>query len=120
MQIIGIILILGVIALFFVWLRFQRKQEQASEHGGIQEAVVLVKGAYDPNVITVKAGIPLRLHFNRQEDAECSRFVTFDGLQLRRDLKPFVVTDIEFTPQATGEIKFTCDMGMYQGKIIVT
>lgn len=118
-QIIGVAFIVGVVGLFFFWLRFQRKQEQAEMHGGVQEITVLVKGAYDPNVITVKAGIPVRLHFNRQENADCSRFVTFEGLKLREDLKPFGITDVEFTPKKPGEIPFTCDMGMYQGKIIV-
>jgi len=118
-QIIGIVLIALVIGLFFLWLRFQRKQEQAMEQGGVQEATVLVKGAYDPNVVTVKAGVPLILHFNRQEDTSCSRFVTFEGLNIRKDLKEFGVTDVKFTPEKPGEIPFTCDMGMYQGRIII-
>jgi len=118
-QIIGYVLIILVLGLFFLWLRFQRKQERALEQGGVQEATVLVKGAYDPNVVTVKQSIPLILHFNRQEDASCSRFVTFGGLNIRKELKPFAVTDITLTPDKTGEIPFTCDMGMYQGKIVV-
>ena len=118
-QIVGIVLIVGVVGLFFFWLRFQRRQERAAEHSGVQEVTVLVKGAYDPNVITVKAGIPLRIHFNRQEDVDCSRFVTFEGLNIRKDLKAFGMTDVEFTPEKPGEIPFTCDMGMYQGKIMV-
>lgn len=118
-QIIGIVLIAVIAGLFFLWLRFQRKQESAMEQGGKQEVTILVKGAYDPNVITAKAGVPLIIHFNRQEDASCSWFVTFEGLNVRKDLKPFGVTDVEFTPTQTGEIPFTCDMGMYQGKVIV-
>lgn len=119
-QFLGIILILIVVGLYLVWLKFQRKQEQAEVSGGNQEVTVLVKGAYDPNEITVKAGIPLRIHFNRQEDADCSRFVTFDSIGIRKDLTSFGMTDVEFTPKEKGEIAFTCDMGMYQGKIIVT
>ncbi len=118
-QLIGIVLIALVVGLFFLWLRFQRRQERASESGGIQEVTILVKGAYDPNVITAKAGIPLRIHFNRQEDTDCSRFVTFDTLHLRKNLKSFSTTEIEFTPEKAGEYPFACDMGMYQGKLIV-
>ncbi|MFH0804613.1 MAG: cupredoxin domain-containing protein [Patescibacteria group bacterium] len=120
MQIFGIVLIGVVIVLFFVWLRFQRRQEAAVDAGGVQEVTVLVKGAYDPNTITAKVGLPLVIHFSRQEDTSCSRFVTFDSLKIRRDLKPFAVTDVKLTPASPGEITFTCDMGMYQGKIIVT
>ncbi|MBI5037680.1 MAG: cupredoxin domain-containing protein [Candidatus Kerfeldbacteria bacterium] len=119
-QIIGILLIILVIAFFALWLRFQRRQEKADFKDNAQEITVLVKGAYDPNVITVRAGVPLRIHFNRQEDTDCSRYVTFDGLNIRKDLKAFAMTDVEFTPKNPGEISFTCDMGMYQGKIIVT
>lgn len=118
-QIIGVVLVAVIIGLFFLWLKFQRKQESAMEQGGKQEATILVKGAYDPNVIAAKSGVPLIIHFNRQEDAACSRFVTFEGLNIRKDLKPFAVTDVEFTPAKAGEIPFTCDMGMYQGKLIV-
>lgn len=119
-QIIGIIGIFAVIGLYFLWLKFQRKQEKAEIGGGVQEVTVLVKGAYDPNEITVKTGVPLRMHFNRQENTECSRFVSFDTIGIRKDLKAFAMTDVEFTPKQKGEIRFTCDMGMYQGKIIVT
>jgi len=118
-QIIGIFLVFAIIGIFLLWLRFQRKQQKAESHGGIQEVTVLVKGAYDPSHISVQSGIPVRIHFNRQEDAECSRFVTFDGLNMRKDLGAFAITDVEFTPKHKGEISFTCDMGMYQGKIIV-
>ncbi len=118
-QISGVILIAAVVGMFFLWLRFQRKQEKAEMHGGIQEVTVLVKDAYDPRVVTVKAGIPVRMHFNRQEGTDCSRFVTFEGLNLRKDLRAFAMTDVEFTPEKPGEIPFTCDMGMYQGKVVV-
>lgn len=119
MFIVGIILIIIVVSLYIAWLQFQRKQERAELSGGVQEVTVLVKGAYDPNEITVQSGVPLLIHFNRQEDAECSRFVTFDQVGIRKELKPFSMTDVEFTPKQAGEIPFTCDMGMYQGKIIV-
>lgn len=118
-SVIGSILILVIIAAYVAWLRFQRKQERATTNGNIQQVTILVKGAYDPRVIAVKSGVPVRIFFNRQEDVECSRFVTFDGLKIRKDLKPFATTTVEFTPQQAGEIHFTCDMGMYQGKIIV-
>ncbi|MFH1235619.1 MAG: cupredoxin domain-containing protein [Parcubacteria group bacterium] len=118
-QVIGIVLTAGIFGIFFLWLRFQRKQEKAEVNSGLQEITILVKGAYDPNIITVKAGIPVRLHFNRQENVDCSRYVTFEGLKIRKDLKAFGMTDVDLTPTEIGEISFTCDMGMYQGKIVV-
>lgn len=103
MQILGIILILVVIGLFVLWLRFQRKQEAAVVSiSGEQEATVVIKSAYTPNVITVQVGKPVALTFDRQEDVECSRFVTIDGLKLRQDLPAHQKTTLHFTPEKAG------------------
>ena len=120
MAFLGIILIIAVIGLFALWLLFQRRQEDAVVGAtGMQEATVVVKGAYQPNVITVKVGTPVALTFDRQENAECSRFVTIDSLKLRQELPANQKTTIRFTVERPGEYSFTCDMGMYQGRLIV-
>lgn len=119
MPYIGIILIVAIIALYFLWLRFQRKQEAAtSDTSGLQQATIIVKGAYSPNVISVRAGSPIELTFDRQENAECSRFVSFDNLSIRKDLAAFGKTVVKLPPLKKGEHHFTCDMGMYQGKLV--
>lgn len=120
MQFIGIILILLIIGLFVAWLYWTKKQTGigAKEIGGVQEFEIKVKGVYSPNIIKAKAGQPVKISFLRQEDAECSRFVVFDGLNIRKELPRDQVVPVEFTLKA-GEYKFTCDMGMYQGKLIV-
>lgn len=119
MQIIGIILIAFVILLFFVWVKFTNRQVGAQSTGKTQEVNIIVKGAYNPHVITVKRGVPLKITFDRQEDSDCSRFVNFPDLKIHKELTAFGKTMIEFIPQKEGEYPFSCDMGMYQGKIIV-
>ena len=119
MQIIGIILIVLVIALFFAWIKFTNRQVNAQSTGKIQEVNIVVKGAYNPHVITVKKGVPLKIIFDRQEDSDCSRFVNFPNLKIHQELPAFAKTVIEFTPEKEGEYSFSCDMGMYQGKIII-
>lgn len=120
MQVTGIILILLIIGLFIAWVYWTKKQTgvEAKEVDGVQEFEIKVKGVYSPNVIKAKAGQPVRINFLRQEDADCSRFVVFDGLNIRKDLPRDQIVSVEFTPQA-GEYRFTCDMGMYQGRLIV-
>ncbi|MBI4427276.1 MAG: cupredoxin domain-containing protein [Candidatus Magasanikbacteria bacterium] len=120
MQIIGSVLILLIIGLFLAWLYWTKKQTGASakETGGTQEFEIKVKGVYSPSVIKAKAGRPVRINFLRQEDTECSRFVVFDALNIRKELPRDQIVPVEFTPKA-GEYKFTCDMGMYQGKLVV-
>jgi len=120
MVLLGIFFILVIIVLFALWLGFQRRQEAAVvSSSGEQEATVVVKGAYQPNAITVQAGKPVALTFDRQEDVECSRYVTIDGMHIRQDLPANQKTTIRFTPEKPGEYSFTCDMGMYQGRLIV-
>jgi Cu(I)/Ag(I) efflux system membrane fusion protein len=83
------------------------------------EVRIDVDYGYDPEVIRVKAGIPVRLLFIRHENSECSREVVFKDLNIRRELPTGKLVAVEFTPTSTGEIGFECGMGMLRGKIIV-
>ncbi|PIS04677.1 MAG: copper-transporting ATPase [Candidatus Buchananbacteria bacterium CG10_big_fil_rev_8_21_14_0_10_42_9] len=121
MQIIGIVLILAVIALYALWIRFTLHQSGvvAKESGGTQTFDILVKGVYSPSVLRVKAGRPVKIHFRREESTECSRYVNFPDYHIRKELPEGKTVTIEFTPEKKGEQLFTCDMSMYQGKLIV-
>ena len=86
---------------------------------GLQEVKVVVKGGYDPDVIVVKKGIPVRLNFYRDETDDCSDTIVIGDFNVRRPLPAFKTTPIEFTPEKEGEYVFTCGMGMLRGKLIV-
>jgi len=103
---------------WYFWL-YRKEGVSVSESGGVQEAVITVKGGYDPDVIVVKAGKPVRLHFNRQESASCSEMVIFDKINQSAKLPEGETVTIEFTPQVAGEIPFQCQMGMLRGKVVV-
>lgn len=111
---------LALIALivWYFWL-FRREGVQVAIVHGVQEATIKVKGGYDPDVIVVKKGKPVRLNFLRQESAMCSEMVVFDKLQKSAKLPEGETVVIEFTPQQRGEIPFQCQMGMLRGKVIV-
>lgn len=79
----------------------------------------MVKGGYDPDVIVVKKGIPVRLNFYRDETADCSDTIVFGDFNIRKPLPAFKTTPVEFTPGKEGEYVFTCGMGMLKGKLIV-
>jgi len=89
------------------------------KHADNNEAGILVKGKYSPEIIHVKAGVPVTLHFYRDEDADCTNEVVFESLGIRRRLPARETTTIVFTPSDTGEIGFSCGMGMVRGKLIV-
>jgi plastocyanin domain-containing protein len=87
---------------------------------GVQQTDITVKGGYDPNVVTVKRGTPVRLVFTRKESSMCSEMVVFDGIDRSAHLPEEKPVAIEFTPTATGEIPFHCQMSMLRGKVVVT
>ncbi|MDH4218015.1 MAG: cupredoxin domain-containing protein [Candidatus Aminicenantes bacterium] len=104
------------------WYFFFSKRRSTSaqiRQTGIQEVKIMVKGGYDPDVIVVKKGIPVRLNFYRDETADCSDTIVFGDFNVRKPLPAFQTTSVEFTPEKEGEYVFTCGMGMLRGKLIV-
>lgn len=115
-NIVGLALI-GWIVWYF-WL-YRKEGVAAAEVGGVQEVPITVKGGYDPDVIVVKRGKPVRLLFNRQESSLCSEMVVFDKIGQSAKLPEGETVAIEFVPQEIGEIPFQCQMGMLHGKLVV-
>lgn len=115
-NLVGIALILGIV--WYFWL-YRKEGVVAAEVAGVQEVPITVKGGYTPDVVTVKRGIPVRLLFTRQESSMCSEIVVFDMIGESAKLPEGETVAIEFTPQATGEIPFQCQMGMLRGKLVV-
>ena len=123
MGITQIIVLLGALALsiLVVWFFFfsEKKETRLAAGEGIQEATIIVKGGYTPDVLVVKAGQPVRLNFNRQESASCSEMVLFPDFNKSAKLPEGQEVSIEFTPDKPGEYGFQCQMGMLRGKLIV-
>jgi len=114
--------ILGFILIFLVawYFWFSRKKgERVAVAGGVQEAIVTVKGGYTPDVIVVKAGKPVRLTFVRRESSPCSERVVFKDFDRSSLLPEGEEVPIEFTPEEPGEYDFGCQMGMYRGRLVV-
>lgn len=75
-------------------------------------------GGYKPNQFTIKKNVPVRWVINSKSPYACSATIYSKKLGINQDLKPGI-NIIEFTPKETGEISFSCLMGMYSGKFIV-
>lgn len=86
---------------------------------GYQEAMILVKGGYTPDVIVVQHGRPVRLNFRREESAACSEMVVFGDFNKSAKLPEGEIVPVEFLPQEPGEHEFSCQMGMIRGKLVV-
>jgi len=106
-----------VLVAWYFWFS-KKKGERAAVAAGVQEALVTVKGGYTPDVIVVKAGRPVRLVFLRQESSPCSERVVFKDFDVSKVLPQGQRVPVEFTPTKPGEYGFSCQMGMYKGRIV--
>jgi plastocyanin domain-containing protein len=98
---------------------YRKEGIQVAEVAGVQQVPITVKGGYDPDVIVVKQGKPVRLLFNRQESSICSARAIFDKIDQSAKLPEGETVAVEFTPEESGEIPFQCQMGMLRDKVIV-
>jgi plastocyanin domain-containing protein len=112
-------LVLSVIVIWFFFFSKRQQVVATASDAGVQHINIRVKGGYDPDVIVVKAGQPVRLDFYRDETADCSEQVLFPDFSQSALLTPFQTTPVEFVPDKKGEFTFTCGMGMLRGKLIV-
>ena len=112
----------GTAAIIWVnWYFFLAERASAtavSTGGGPQEVTVVVRGGYTPATIRVKAGAPVRLVFDRQEDSGCSEEVVFADFGVRRFLPAHQKTTVEITPPEPGVYEFACGMSMLHGKLV--
>ena len=114
---VGLALVAGIV--WFFWLKKARGTRAAVTSGGYQEAMVLVKGGYTPDIIVVERGKPVRLNFRREETASCSEMVLFPDFNKSAKLPTGDVVPVEFFPESPGEYEFACQMSMFRGKLVV-
>ncbi len=115
---LGGLVLIGGIAWFF-WGPRKSGVRAAVTSRGYQEAMILVKGGYTPDVIVVQHGKPVRFNFRREETAACSEMVIFNDFGKSAHLPTGETVPVEFLPEQPGEYEFTCQMGMLRGKLIV-
>ncbi len=115
--VLGLALIAFIV--WFFWLKKVRGIRAAITSSGYQEAMILVKGGYTPDVILVQHGKPVRLNFRREETANCSEMVLLPDFDKSAQLPTGETVAVEFMPERPGEFEFACQMGMFRGKLIV-
>lgn len=93
-----------------------RAQPDLSGH---QVVDIVVDRGYTPCTIVAAEGIPIRLVFHRQDEDPCSERVVFSSPRIDRRLMPSGTTTIELPGQLPGQVRFTCGMGLYRGRIEV-
>lgn len=71
---------------------------------------------YYPDVFTVKKGVPVKWIVKSVYPYSCASSLVVQKLNIRTTLTEKEQV-FEFTPKETGEIPFSCSMGMYSGNI---
>jgi len=113
----GLVAIVGIA--WFFWGPRKGGYRAPVTSGGYQEAMVLVKGGYTPDIIVVQHGRPVRLSFRREETAACSERVVLADFGKSASLPEGQVVPVEFLPEKPGTYDFGCQMGMFRGKLVV-
>jgi uncharacterized protein len=87
---------------------------------GKQEVVMSVSShAYQTNVSTLKASVPVKLTLKTENAQGCIRAFTIPSLNLTKILPENGTTVVEFTPTTVGKLAYSCNMGMYSGSFDV-
>lgn len=73
---------------------------------------------FEPSSVTIARGVPARLTFVRRTDNRCAKAVTVPGYGITRELPLNTPVAIEFVPKEA-EVKFTCGMSMFAGRVVV-
>ena len=73
---------------------------------------------YSPNIFTVQKGRPVKWVITSKTTLSCASYIVMPKYDISQPLKKGE-NIIIFTPTETGEIPFSCSMGMYTGKFIV-
>jgi Cu+-exporting ATPase len=102
------------------WFFFgPRKARVAELVGGVQRAIVTVRGGYSPEAVRVRQGVPVELVFDRQETGDCTSRVVFPDFRVNAALPGYQRTTVRLDPAEPGEFGFACGMNMIHGSLIV-
>ena len=108
-----------LIGLIIWWFWFSKPRLYSAKKKDLIE--ILVKdGVYQPAYIQIERHRPVTLRFTRVDASPCAEMVVFNTLNVNQPLPLNQPIDVKLTLEKPGEYEFTCQMGMYRGKLIVT
>jgi RND family efflux transporter MFP subunit len=81
--------------------------------------VTVTDTRFEPQRVTLRAGVPARLTFTRISEKTCATAVVFVSLNIKRDLPLNMPVTIDIPPRERGELAFACGMNMLSGTVVV-
>ncbi len=118
----GDVVVIGLALAFIAWeLWYFRGRRNYVSPGDpaksrTQEFRVTLQGGFDPDLVIVEAGRPVRLDVLRCEVDTASEQFAFDTLKITKTLREFTRASVEFTPNEPGDHRFFC--GTCEGYVI--
>ena len=82
-------------------------------------AIEVGASGYTPAEVTAAAGEPVRLVFTRTSDEGCGQQLVVPDANIHRDLPLNEAVPVDVTTPASGQLAFTCGMGMFRGAVVV-
>ena len=110
---------LSVIAAIIWWFWLSKPGLQKSSPDGSIN-IIVENGVYTPAQIEAKRGEKITLNFLRKDPNPCAEKVVFADLGISQDLVLNEINSLVLKIENAGIYDFTCQMGMYRGKIQVT
>jgi plastocyanin domain-containing protein len=98
----------------------QARRRTKGKVPAVQElTVALTEKGYEPNNLKLRRGIPAQITFIRKVSPTGLTQIVVPDYDIKRDLPMNVPVLVEFTPQNSGTLSFSCGMGMLSGSLIV-
>ena len=109
-------IVVGAVLIVALFVFFFGKRRAVAAGSRI---TIVVDGGYAPDLLVARRGVPLTLVFDRRDTGPCTDEIVLPDFKIRRFLPAGAKTEIQITPDRTGEFPFSCGMNMLHGKIRV-
>ena len=111
---------LGAAGFRVITIDLDGQQIQTENIATSQEYQIQISGrGYSPNYLKVKKDLPVKITLVSNNTYGCALAFRIPSLGISKNLNPTDSQTFEFTPTETGQIAFSCSMGMYRGTIEV-
>lgn len=113
--------LLGIVLMILValWFWFPKK-EQGVRVSTKKIQILVADGIYSPSLIQARVGQHILLEFTRQDKTPCSEMVIFPDFNQSIQLNIGEPKTIKLYAENPGVFEFTCQMGMYRGKLLIS
>jgi plastocyanin domain-containing protein len=102
---------------FTYWFFLMKKEKEVAVT--TDSVDIVVKGGYNPEVISIPYKKTTKLNFLRKDTNSCLEEVVLGDFRIKKYLPVNEKVTITVTPEKKGAFRYSCGMGMFHGKIIV-